>query len=61
MMLSGHFKESIKENSLSERLIAGSFGIIIGVFFLLGVGFTNWNSIHDAAHDARHINSFPCH
>jgi cobalt transporter subunit CbtB len=46
---------------LSNRLLVAVLGGVIGVFILLGVGFTNANLIHNAAHDARHLNSFPCH
>ena len=46
---------------LSKRLLVAVLGGVIGVFILLGVGFTNSNLIHNAAHDARHLNSFPCH
>ena len=46
---------------LSNRLLVAVLGGVIGVFILLGVGFTNVNLIHNAAHDARHLNSFPCH
>ena len=46
---------------LSKRLLVAVLGGVIGVFILLGVGFTNANLIHNVAHDARHLNSFPCH
>ncbi|MEE8393255.1 MAG: CbtB domain-containing protein [Rhodospirillales bacterium] len=34
---------------------------IFGVFIVLGVGFADSSTIHNAAHDARHSFSFPCH
>lgn len=34
---------------------------LLGVFILFGVGFANPLTIHNAAHDARHAFSFPCH
>jgi cobalt transporter subunit CbtB len=33
----------------------------LGSFLLLGVGFADSHLIHNAAHDARHAHSFPCH
>ncbi len=55
------FQQSTKLSNLSQRLIVASFGIIIGSFILLGIGFASGSFIHNAAHDARHVNSFPCH
>ncbi|MDP6353015.1 MAG: CbtB domain-containing protein [Alphaproteobacteria bacterium] len=34
---------------------------LLGIFFLFGVGFASPMVIHNAAHDARHAFSFPCH
>jgi cobalt transporter subunit CbtB len=33
----------------------------LGGFILWGVGFAGSSVIHNAAHDARHSNAFPCH
>ena len=54
-------KQKANTTLLSNRLLVAVLGGVIGVFILLGVGFTNVNLIHNAAHDARHLNSFPCH
>ena len=35
--------------------------IIFGAFMILGAGFSNSHTIHNAAHDARHAFAFPCH
>ena len=35
--------------------------LIFGVFLVLGAGFVHPATIHDAAHDARHAFTFPCH
>jgi len=47
--------------SLSQRAAVAAIGGILGAFLLLGVGFANPEIIHNAAHDARHANAFPCH
>ena len=47
--------------SLSQRAGIAAIGCILGVFLLIGVGFANPDIIHNAAHDARHANAFPCH
>jgi cobalt transporter subunit CbtB len=33
----------------------------LGVFLLWGVGFSHIEVVHNAAHDTRHSNAFPCH
>jgi cobalt transporter subunit CbtB len=33
----------------------------LGVFLLWGVGFSPIDVVHNAAHDVRHSNAFPCH
>ena len=35
--------------------------VLLGGFILLGVGFANPKTLHNAAHDARHAFAFPCH
>ncbi|MEE2761242.1 MAG: CbtB domain-containing protein [Pseudomonadota bacterium] len=47
--------------SLSQRAAVAAIGGILGAFLLLGVGFANPEIIHNAAHDTRHANAFPCH
>jgi cobalt transporter subunit CbtB len=37
------------------------FAIVLGTFFVLGVGFAAPAAIHNAAHDVRHAYAFPCH
>ncbi|WP_375783868.1 CbtB-domain containing protein [Bradyrhizobium sp. Pha-3] len=42
---------------LAQSLMAMSLGLfIVGV-----VGFSHIDVIHNAAHDVRHSNAFPCH
>ena len=33
----------------------------LGVALLWGVGFAQVPAVHNAAHDTRHSNGFPCH
>lgn len=53
--------QDTKTVALSQRLAAAAFGGILGAFILLGIGFANADLVHNAAHDSRHANSFPCH
>ncbi len=34
---------------------------LLGVFLMWGVGFAHISAFHNAAHDTRHSNAFPCH
>ena len=45
----------------SNKLTAVVLGLLLGTFLILGVGFANSSTIHNAAHDTRHSVSFPCH
>jgi cobalt transporter subunit CbtB len=42
---------------LVQSLIAMAFGLFIVGF----VGFSHIDVVHNAAHDVRHSNAFPCH
>ncbi|QPF94896.1 CbtB domain-containing protein [Bradyrhizobium commune] len=42
---------------LSQALLA----MVLGVFIVGVVGFSHIDVVHDAAHDVRHSNAFPCH
>ena len=45
----------------SKTLIAASMAAFLGVFMIWGVGFSHIAAAHNAAHDTRHSNGFPCH
>jgi cobalt transporter subunit CbtB len=34
---------------------------LLGLFVVWGAGFAGADVLHNAAHDARHANGFPCH
>jgi cobalt transporter subunit CbtB len=34
---------------------------LLGMFIVLGVGFSHIEAVHNASHDYRHSMSFPCH
>ncbi len=48
-------------NALANRLAAAACAALFGVFLLWGVGFSQLEAFHNAAHDTRHSNAFPCH
>jgi cobalt transporter subunit CbtB len=47
--------------SLSARTAAALLLFLVAGFLIYGVGFANSHLLHNAAHDARHALSFPCH
>ena len=44
-----------------ENAPAVGFALLLGLFLFLGVGFASPMEVHNAAHDGRHVFSFPCH
>jgi cobalt transporter subunit CbtB len=47
--------------SRSKTVIAASMAAFLGAFMIWGVGFSHIAAAHNAAHDVRHSNGFPCH
>jgi len=48
---------AIDANVVVQALLAMALGLfIVGV-----VGFSHISAVHNAAHDVRHANAFPCH
>jgi cobalt transporter subunit CbtB len=52
---------AVSSLSLSQRLIAGAFALVLGLILVGGVGFAGDMNIHNGAHDTRHSMGFPCH
>jgi cobalt transporter subunit CbtB len=51
------------DTSAQRRSVAApaALAALLGVFLLWGVGFSHIGAFHNAAHDTRHSNAFPCH
>ncbi len=47
--------------SISQRLIAGSLALFLGLSLIVGTGFAQNLALHNGAHDTRHAIGFPCH
>lgn len=43
------------------RLTQALMAMALGLFIVGFVGFSNIDVVHNAAHDVRHSNAFPCH
>lgn len=41
--------------------IGAAFAILLGLVVVGFVGFSHIDVVHNAAHDTRHSNGFPCH
>jgi len=47
--------------SRTRQLVAAAMAAAFGMFLILGVGFAQSDTLHNAAHDSRHSFSFACH
>ena len=45
----------------TTRIASGLAALVLGAFFVFGVGFAHSAALHDTAHDIRHSYGFPCH
>jgi cobalt transporter subunit CbtB len=45
----------------TRTLTAALFAALLGTVIVWGVGFSHASVLHNAAHDVRHSNGFPCH
>jgi cobalt transporter subunit CbtB len=45
----------------ASRLAQALMAMVLGLFIVGFVGFSNIDVVHNAAHDVRHSNAFPCH
>jgi cobalt transporter subunit CbtB len=52
-----HAAAGTRSASLTQAIMAA----MLGVFLIWGVGFSHIMTVHNAAHDTRHSNGFPCH
>ena len=50
-----------KLNARAAALLAAMMLAVFGGVFVYGIGFAGADVLHNAAHDARHANNFPCH
>lgn len=52
---------SIAHTDASTRIATGLAALVLGAFFVFGIGFAHSAAVHDTAHDVRHSYGFPCH
>lgn len=52
----------VTSGTLPWSTMAGVFvAVLLGIFLLAGTGLVGAETLHNAAHDARHAMGFPCH
>jgi cobalt transporter subunit CbtB len=52
---------SLSLSSLSELAKARVVAVVFATVMVFTVGFAQSSPIHNAAHDTRHVQVFPCH
>lgn len=52
---------SAAEAGRSSAMLQALAAIGLGLFIIGMVGFSQIDVLHNAAHDVRHSNAFPCH
>ncbi|UZE47181.1 CbtB-domain containing protein [Rhodopseudomonas sp. P2A-2r] len=45
----------------ASAVVQAVLAMVLGLFIVGVVGFSHISAIHNAAHDVRHANAFPCH
>ena len=45
----------------SNVVVQAVLAMALGLFVVGMVGFSHISAVHNAAHDVRHANAFPCH
>ena len=53
-----HLPVAVKDTSV---ILQAVLAMGLGLFIVGVVGFSHIDVIHNAAHDVRHSNAFPCH
>lgn len=51
----------VSTNVGAARKLQSAMAVCFGLFVVGFVGFSHVEVVHNAAHDTRHANAFPCH
>jgi cobalt transporter subunit CbtB len=58
----GHSAVNTAGTAVDTRVVAQAvLAMVLGLFVVGVVGFSHISAVHNAAHDVRHANAFPCH
>ena len=61
MMNSAQSRTGLQAVPDTRNLLPALAAALLGAVILFGVALANGDTIHNAAHDARHGAAFPCH
>jgi len=50
-----------RSGAKAGTVLQSAMAICLGLFVVGFVGFSHLEVVHNAAHDTRHANAFPCH
>ncbi len=50
-----------RPNERAEAKTAAMIAVLFGLGLVFAMGFAHSATLHNAAHDTRHVLSFPCH
>ena len=60
-----HYAVAVEKEASQARVIAKPLQLVaafaLGGAIIFGAGFFNTAAVHNAAHDTRHSQGFPCH
>jgi cobalt transporter subunit CbtB len=59
--MSASANSKVQSSAKSGVVLQSAFAVMLGIFTVGMVGFSHIDVVHNAAHDARHSNAFPCH
>ncbi len=51
----------IASETKAGRILQAALAMSLGLLIVGFVGFSHLEVVHNAAHDTRHANAFPCH
>ena len=52
---------SVAVTRTSSAALQAICAMLLGVFIVGMAGFSHLDAVHNASHDTRHSNAFPCH
>ena len=52
---------AVGHDLVRDKLAPAVLAAALGAALLFGAGFASMPALHNAAHDARHSDAFPCH
>jgi cobalt transporter subunit CbtB len=52
---------AVAATASSSVLVQAAAALLLGIFVVGMAGFSHLDAVHNASHDTRHSNAFPCH